>query len=695
MTVGARAGTSGRRTLALVLGIALPTALLGAGWVAASLGERASLERERVALLARTADAVRGAIDESLEELRAREDSRAFYLYNAVFSPPDVVAVSDPIAASPLAGDPDDRRIVGYFQVEPGGTVRTPYASEPGREESERGLRVASLARAEAFAELRAIPARGEVAVASAGDARPPSSSGGLLDWLAPLRRAGAGPAEPAPPSRPSRPRHPSSPPRAAAPPPRDAGPADLAPQGPLTVALNPWGNRVYNDIVEAQAGDPEANLRVQQRGRSAPVTRRHTVPWESMQQESSPRPEAPDGGGVAQARPPRRQVEPPSGDLPSAPSPEPPAEVEVDYTPMAWRRVGEDLVLHRLVSHERTSVLQGVVLDRRYLMEEWIPSLVARHAVAGVAPVVVEASQGTACEVRRPASAVLDDVELCFTLEALGEADRTLRDDLRLRLGALAGLLLVVTLAAVFMHRAARRAEELSAQKSAFVSAVSHELRTPLTTIRMHAEMLRDGLVPEDRRERFHGQLVQESVRLSCLVENVLELSRLEEGRRVLDLREGDLRGHVARVAEEQRAVVAARGFELVGPGSEGEVVARFDGPAISQIVVNLVDNAVKYGAGAEPRTVEVGVELLGTDAAIRVLDRGPGIPAAERERVFERFYRVRGPGSGQVPGTGIGLALVRELAHAHGGEARAMAREGGGCEVRVSIPALSAPGR
>ena len=109
-----------RRALAMVVGIALPTVLLGVGWLMASLGEREALIREQEQALARTADAVRGAVDESLEELRRREDRRPFYLYTPFYSPPpeEVIALNDPLVASPLAGDPDDIRILGYFQVD-------------------------------------------------------------------------------------------------------------------------------------------------------------------------------------------------------------------------------------------------------------------------------------------------------------------------------------------------------------------------------------------------------------------------------------------------------------------------------------------------------------------------------------------------------------------------------------------------
>jgi signal transduction histidine kinase len=720
-----------RRGLALVVGVALPTVLLGAGWLAASLREREALRREQVQSLVRTADAVRGAIDESLEELRLREDRRPFYLYNPLYSPPDLIALNDPMATSPLAGAPDDLRVLGYFQVEPGGRVRTPYGeTEREANAGERGRRVAELAASTPFAPLRAL------AYSNADPLSNPESDASPLLARGPVLERGR--EDPAP--RPRRPRvaprssstasssssswarnalsslsgsEPSSSRSAPAqePPPQPATAAPqqvLMPEGPLTTTLDSWNQAVFNDIQQAQAGDVEANTRVQQRGRSAPRTHRNTIEWgvvaDNSQAPLPPQvqlaaPAAPEptpqqepqqqAPPQARARPQRRAAAEPSAQPAPVETPRP-DDIEVDYTPMAWAVVGDDVaVLHRVVSHEGTAVVQGAILDGRYLVDEWIPTLVERHATASVPPRVVEragAERGEACAIRRPASALLPGVELCYTPGMVQQAVAGVHDDLALQLAALAGLVLVVTLAGFAMARATRRAEELSAQKTAFVSSVSHELRTPLTTIRLHAEMLRDGLVPEPKRDRFHRQLVNEAVRLSNLVENVLELSRLEEGRRVLRPQLGDLRAAVVGAVDGHRPLVVDKGFELCGPAAGDPVTIHFDAQAVGQIVVNLLDNAVKYGRGAEAR-IEVDVVAEGDGAAIVVRDRGPGIPPAERELVFERFHRVESPERAHLPGTGIGLSLVRELARAHGGDAEVREVAGGGCEIRVRL--------
>ena len=255
-------------------------------------------------------------------------------------------------------------------------------------------------------------------------------------------------------------------------------------------------------------------------------------------------------------------------------------------------------------------------------------------------------------------------------------------------QIALLAALLVVVALAIFATDQAGRRADHLARQRGAFISAVSHELRTPLTTLRMHAELLRDGLVGSDKRQKFHDDMVQESVRLSRLVENVLEATRLEEGRRPMRIQAGDLADAVRSIAMGQSPFLQAKGFTVDVDTGDDEVPAVFDRQAIEQIVVNLLDNAAKYSAEATDRSVRVEVKSERGEAVVRVLDRGPGIPSDDVERVFQRFYRVERPGQDHVVGTGLGLALVRELAQAHGGRATASQRDGGGCCIEVRIP-------
>ncbi|MEM9191328.1 MAG: HAMP domain-containing sensor histidine kinase [Myxococcota bacterium] len=636
----------------LLLSICVPTVLLGVGWGSSFLRERGARESEATSRLSRSADAVRAAVDESLEELRSREDERPFYLYNRYYSPPDVLAISDPVALSPLAGESSDPRIVGYFQFDPDGSLRTPHDDDAEASTSRRAERIRTLLEEPGLPDLR-VSLRGGMhpaLVPQPANVEPEASPETELRWV-PAPRADGERVDNA-----------------------------FAPQGPLTVSLNQWGQEVFDDLNRASQGDPLANVRVQQRGRSAPITRRRDVSPSESAPEPTPRPR---GRWV------RVPVERPAP-APTSPPVVAQVEAELDYTPMSFAVTPGAVVLHRVVSHEGTAVVQGVVLDREYLVGSWIPRLANQYSVDAVPDVTT--SEG--CAVRRPASGVLPEVGLCFSESALAQAAPPAALDPALQLGALLFLLAVVLAAAALIHLAARRAQLLSEQKSAFVSAVSHELRTPLTTLRMHSEMLRDGLVPEEKQKRFHTDMVQESVRLQHLVENVLELSRIEEGRRPFRPTQGDLRARVREIVEGQRPFLEARGFLLRVPEPGPPLMLLFDGQAVEQIVVNLTNNAAKYGRG---EIAEISVEVDGGDsgASITVSDQGPGFDEDERERVFERFHRVEKESYAHTPGTGIGLSLVRELARAHAfggrrGDAEVLPGPGG--RVRVTIPA--APG-
>ena len=659
------------------LAAAVPTVLLAAGWVFASEREQELRTREVGQRMLRAADAVRVAIDESLEELRAREDRRPFYLYNYYYSPPEseVKSVTDPVAISPLARDLEEPRIVGHFQVDPDGSVRSPAMRNPTDITSDAAQQVLAALESEAFRPLRDLRRAGEAESLLA--ALPPAEGTGRV-----VRRVVEEPIEDA-----------------------------AEPRGPLTVSLNTWGNTINQEIEAAQAGDVLANARVQSRGRQVPETRRAARSWSEFGQPETVQqaPLLPEPRVLPQRREPARMrtrrrvvVEPaPPIDCVGQPDvlecvPERSAlisqrEADVGYTSMAWRPVGDELVLHRLVDHEGAVVVQGVLIDLAHLRETWIPSVIARHgaAVIGdatVTPTLEDRASDVECALRRPASDVLG-LDLCFPREAVHSVLRSNARFEHLQLGLLFGLLAIVGLAIVAMSRAAQRADELSRQKSAFVSAVSHELRTPLTTIRMHSEMLQEGMVADARRPKVYGEITQESIRLGRLVENVLELSRLEEGARPLRRSQGDLRARLREIAEGQRAHVERRGFELLLPDEGDPIAFSFDAQAVEQIVLNLIENALKYGVGeTNVLAIDVGADASGRWLEVR--DRGPGIPADQRERVLERFHRVEAEETKHMPGTGIGLALVRELAEAHGGRVQIREPEGGGCAVRVTFP-------
>ncbi len=252
----------------------------------------------------------------------------------------------------------------------------------------------------------------------------------------------------------------------------------------------------------------------------------------------------------------------------------------------------------------------------------------------------------------------------------------------LALGLGLLALALALGGLAAL-LHREHTRGLRLAEQRVSFVNQVSHELKTPLTNIRMYAELLEARLEAEAGEDggdaearRYLGVVVTEGQRLSRLIDNVLTFGRQQRGALRLRLAQVAPDEVVLRAVDGFRPALAERGVAVeLGLGAPQAVW--LDADALTQIVDNLLSNVEKYGARGG--RVQVGTRLEGALLTLTVADQGPGIPAGDRERVFAPFERLADGVTEGAAGTGIGLAIVRELARLHGGDARVAPSERG----------------
>ena len=242
----------------------------------------------------------------------------------------------------------------------------------------------------------------------------------------------------------------------------------------------------------------------------------------------------------------------------------------------------------------------------------------------------------------------------------------------------------------AAFLAVAGHRARALARQQVTFVAAVSHELRTPLAAIRSAGQNLADGVVSEPDQVRRYGAMVQrEGERLTALVEQTLELSGMLGRGRSVRLEEVDPAHLVGEVLSEVRP---REPVEVDVPSGLGPVIA--DGVALSSALRNLVDNALKHGEG---RSVAVHARMAGMAGGARELqlvveDGGPGVPSGEAEHLFEPFYRGAAARAQGVPGSGLGLSLVRHVAEAHGGRVSVGAGPGGrGAAFTLHLPLAS----
>jgi signal transduction histidine kinase len=227
----------------------------------------------------------------------------------------------------------------------------------------------------------------------------------------------------------------------------------------------------------------------------------------------------------------------------------------------------------------------------------------------------------------------------------------------------------LAVSLGLVSLWRNARAQVKLAEKKDDFISAVSHELRTPLTSIRMYSEMLEKNWVKsEEKVVEYYRNMRQESERLSRLIENVLDFSRIQKKRKKYTFNLGDVNKCIADVVEMMKPYAAQHGFSIKMDLEEVDQTA-FDSDAVTQIVVNLLDNAVKYARDATDKTIIVRTRKDNGYTLIEVEDHGPGIPYRQQKKVFEEFYRIGSETTRETTGTGLGLALVKKFAEAHDG--------------------------
>jgi len=249
-----------------------------------------------------------------------------------------------------------------------------------------------------------------------------------------------------------------------------------------------------------------------------------------------------------------------------------------------------------------------------------------------------------------------------------------------------LATALVAVSLLGLLLYQF-RRQEELGRLRDDFVSGVSHELRTPLAQIRLLAELLRLGKVPtEEQKDRSLGIIDEEARRLSFLVDSILSFTHSKPSR--LSPVSTDVAVEIDGIIAGFEPLAQARGVRLSARLAPG-VVADIDRGALRQVLLNLLDNAVRYGPPGQ--NVTITTSSAGDNWTLEVADEGAGIPPDERERIFAPYYRMTRDAGGAVGGTGIGLAVVRRLVKEHGGRVHvvnANGNGGSGARFVVALP-------
>jgi signal transduction histidine kinase len=238
-----------------------------------------------------------------------------------------------------------------------------------------------------------------------------------------------------------------------------------------------------------------------------------------------------------------------------------------------------------------------------------------------------------------------------------------------------------------VLTYRSVNKEVALARLKSDFVSNVSHELRTPLSLIRLYAETLELGRInTQEKKHEYYSIIRKESERLSALINNILDFSRIEAGRKEYDFRETDIAELVRNTLDSYRYQIEQQGFALEEQIDPGIPSVRVDREAIARALVNLVNNALKYSQHEK----FLGVRLYRENSVLKleVVDRGIGIERHEQSRIFEKFYRTCDPLVHNTKGSGLGLSLVRHITQAHGGDVQVESAPGRGSKFTLSLP-------
>ena len=238
-----------------------------------------------------------------------------------------------------------------------------------------------------------------------------------------------------------------------------------------------------------------------------------------------------------------------------------------------------------------------------------------------------------------------------------------------------------------VLTFRSVNKQVALARLKSDFVSNVSHELRTPLALIRLYAETLELGrITTQEKKLEYYSIIRKESERLTALINNILDFSRIEAGRKEYDFRETDIAELVRNTLDSYRYQIEQQGFALEEQIDPGIPPVRVDREAIARALVNLVNNALKYS----DRDKFLRVKLYRANSVLRleVVDRGIGIDRHEQARIFEKFYRTCDPLVHNTKGSGLGLSLVQHITQAHGGDVEVESTPGSGSKFTMILP-------
>jgi signal transduction histidine kinase len=362
--------------------------------------------------------------------------------------------------------------------------------------------------------------------------------------------------------------------------------------------------------------------------------------------------------------------------------------------------------VLFRNVWREGERYVQGLLVDQNTFVSSAIERAFYDSPLSAMSNLIVgyqddaisffpgpanSSYPGTAGEMRgdllysNRLSTPFDSLELIFSINRLPQGP-----------GATVLGWVTLVLAMVFvggfitLYRLGLSQINLARQQQDFVSAVSHELKTPLTSIRMYGEMLKEGWADDAKRQEYYDYIHDESERLTRMITNVLQLAKITRNEPNFDLKPTNVGELMSKIESKIANQVERGGFALNFNRDEtaDNATIDIDEDCFAQIIINLVDNAIKFSKNADNKTIDIGSKITGDkQLQFTVRDHGPGIPKNQMKKIFRLFYRTESELTRETVGTGIGLAIVHQLTSAMNGKVDVVNIEPG-AEFRISFP-------
>lgn len=363
----------------------------------------------------------------------------------------------------------------------------------------------------------------------------------------------------------------------------------------------------------------------------------------------------------------------------------------EVDPFRLAAVNTGH-LIAYRSVLHQGQKFIQGFILNREDFLQQAIETEFLKTPLAawgqlaiGFKGHILKHVQSTedvdsliraSLLSRNMLSPPFNEMELVVSFTRIPDSSGS-----RFILWTSSILIFVFLMGIFLIYRLGLSQIRLAGLQHDFVSAVSHELKTPLTSIRMFSEILKQGYADEKKKSQYYDFIHQESERLSRLINNVLELARLHKKEKHADLKIISAGELITLLDSKVRAQVEAQGFSLKIQDEvrNPKVSMQVDLDDIIQIVVNLVDNAIKFSKDSSTKEISLELKQRGNELLFGVRDYGPGIPKNQVKEIFKLFYRVENEITRTTKGTGIGLALVKQLVHGMGARIEVAPQEKG----------------